>query len=93
MRIGFVGLGRMGAKMTERLLRGGHEIAVYDKNTDGVKEIQKSQCPDFSNARSANAEKAHCPQAPTLLVLWLPLTAIAYRNHPPRPVISYVSPF
>jgi 6-phosphogluconate dehydrogenase len=41
MRIGFVGLGKMGAKMTERLLRGGHEIAVYDKSTDGAKNMQE----------------------------------------------------
>jgi 6-phosphogluconate dehydrogenase len=41
MKIGFVGLGKMGAKMTERLLRGGHEIAVYDKNSDGVKGMEK----------------------------------------------------
>ncbi len=41
MRIGFVGLGKMGAKMTERLLRGGHEIAVYDKSTDNAKSTQE----------------------------------------------------
>jgi 6-phosphogluconate dehydrogenase len=30
MEIGIVGLGRMGANMTERLRRGGHEVLGYD---------------------------------------------------------------
>jgi 6-phosphogluconate dehydrogenase len=30
MELGMIGLGRMGANMTERLLRAGHRVAVYD---------------------------------------------------------------
>ena len=30
MRIAMVGLGKMGANMTERLLGAGHEVVVYD---------------------------------------------------------------
>lgn len=30
MKIGMVGLGKMGANMTERLLRGGHEVVAFD---------------------------------------------------------------
>ena len=36
MRIGMVGLGRMGANMTTRLLRGGHEVVVYDRDPAAV---------------------------------------------------------
>jgi 6-phosphogluconate dehydrogenase len=32
MQIGFVGLGRMGGNMVERLRRGGHEVVGYDRN-------------------------------------------------------------
>jgi 6-phosphogluconate dehydrogenase len=32
MQIGFVGLGRMGGNMVERLRRGGHEVTGYDHN-------------------------------------------------------------
>ncbi|HYW50225.1 MAG TPA: decarboxylating 6-phosphogluconate dehydrogenase [Gemmatimonadaceae bacterium] len=32
MQLGMVGLGRMGANMTTRLLRGGHAVAVFDQN-------------------------------------------------------------
>ncbi len=34
MKIGFVGLGKMGANMTERLLGGGHEVTAYDLSED-----------------------------------------------------------
>jgi 6-phosphogluconate dehydrogenase len=37
MRIGMVGLGKMGANMTTRLLRGGHEVVVYDRSADAVR--------------------------------------------------------
>jgi 6-phosphogluconate dehydrogenase len=32
MQLGMIGLGRMGGNMTERLLRGGHEVVVYDRD-------------------------------------------------------------
>jgi 6-phosphogluconate dehydrogenase len=37
MDIGMVGLGRMGANMTQRLLNGGHRVVVADLNADAVK--------------------------------------------------------
>ena len=36
MKIGMVGLGKMGANMTTRLLRGGHAVVVYDQSADAV---------------------------------------------------------
>ncbi len=36
MDIGMVGLGRMGANMTQRLLDGGHRVVVADLNADAV---------------------------------------------------------
>ncbi len=39
MRLGMVGLGRMGANMTRRLMRGGHEVVVTDLNPENVKSI------------------------------------------------------
>jgi 6-phosphogluconate dehydrogenase len=37
MEIGMIGLGRMGANMTQRLLSGGHRVVVTDLNPDAVK--------------------------------------------------------
>jgi 6-phosphogluconate dehydrogenase len=39
MRIGFIGLGRMGANMVRRLLRDGHEIVAYNRTAEKTKEI------------------------------------------------------
>ena len=39
MRIGMVGLGRMGANMVRRLLKGGHEIVAFDNSADAVKAL------------------------------------------------------
>ena len=40
MRIGFIGLGRMGANMVRRLIRDGHEIVVYNRTPEKTKEIE-----------------------------------------------------
>jgi len=39
MRIGFIGLGRMGANMVRRLLRDGHEIVAYNRTAEKTHEI------------------------------------------------------
>src|SRR3954452_1560354 len=39
MRIGFVGLGRMGANMVRRLVRDGHEVVAYNRTPEKTKEI------------------------------------------------------
>lgn len=36
MRLGMIGLGRMGANLVRRLVDGGHECVVYDHNTEAV---------------------------------------------------------
>jgi 6-phosphogluconate dehydrogenase len=36
MQLGMIGLGRMGANMVRRLLRGGHDCVVFDANTANV---------------------------------------------------------
>ncbi|PSJ56031.1 phosphogluconate dehydrogenase (NAD(+)-dependent, decarboxylating) [Kumtagia ephedrae] len=41
MQIGMMGLGRMGANMVRRLMRGGHECVVYDINPASVADLVK----------------------------------------------------
>lgn len=36
MQLGMIGLGRMGGNMTERLLRDGHQVIVYDRSADAI---------------------------------------------------------
>ncbi len=39
MQLGMIGLGRMGANMVRRLMRGRHECVVWDVNPDNVKQL------------------------------------------------------
>ena len=39
MQLGMIGLGRMGANMTRRLMRGGHQLVVSDLSPDAVKQL------------------------------------------------------
>ncbi|MCB2413048.1 decarboxylating 6-phosphogluconate dehydrogenase [Demequina sp. TTPB684] len=56
MRIGMVGLGRMGAGLTRRLLADGHEVAVNDVNADAVDGLAaEGAIPVYSVAEFATA--------------------------------------
>jgi 6-phosphogluconate dehydrogenase len=39
MQIGMIGLGRMGANMVRRLIRGGHHAVVYDRSAESVAKL------------------------------------------------------
>ena len=39
MQLGMIGLGRMGANMARRLMRGGHQCAVWDQNPANVDKL------------------------------------------------------
>ncbi len=41
MQVGMIGLGRMGANMVRRLIRGGHECVVHDLSADAVHALDK----------------------------------------------------
>ena len=41
MKIGLIGLGRMGANIVRRLLRGGHEVVVYNRSPEPVEALAK----------------------------------------------------
>jgi 6-phosphogluconate dehydrogenase len=39
MQLGMIGLGRMGANLTRRLMRDGHRVVAWDRNPDVVKSL------------------------------------------------------
>ena len=41
MRLAMIGLGKMGGNMSERLLRGGHEVVAYDRSQDVVQRSRR----------------------------------------------------
>jgi 6-phosphogluconate dehydrogenase len=49
MQLGFVGLGKMGANMVERLLKGGHQLVVTNRGEDPIKEAVKKGAVGAAN--------------------------------------------
>ena len=39
MQLGMIGLGRMGANMVRRLLKGGHQCVVFDRSPKAVDDL------------------------------------------------------
>ena len=39
MELGMIGLGKMGAFMTERLVRGGHRVVGFDRDAAAVQRV------------------------------------------------------
>ncbi|MEP6768968.1 MAG: NAD(P)-binding domain-containing protein, partial [Acidobacteriota bacterium] len=40
MKLGFVGLGKMGGNMVQRLLRDGHEVVAFARSAESVREAE-----------------------------------------------------
>src|SRR5262245_50605522 len=43
MQLGMIGLGRMGANMVRRLIRGGHQCVVFDRSAQTVQELTQEK--------------------------------------------------
>src|SRR6266851_4344485 len=55
MRVGFIGLGRMGDVMARRLLNAGHEVGVYNRTAAKTKPLlELGAKPTASIAEAAN---------------------------------------
>ena len=62
MRIGFIGLGRMGANMVRRLVRDGHEIVAYNRTPEKTKEIAGEGAIAVVLDRGAGREAREAPR-------------------------------
>jgi 6-phosphogluconate dehydrogenase len=56
MKLGMIGLGKMGGNMTERLLRGGHKVVVFDRGPDKVQHYSGLGAEGASDAASLVAK-------------------------------------
>jgi 6-phosphogluconate dehydrogenase len=72
MQLGMVGLGKMGANMTLRLLRGGHDIVVFDVDPEAVERSAK----DGARPASTLAELVAQLSSPRAVWLMVPAGAI-----------------
>jgi len=67
MQLGMVGLGRMGANMVRRLLKGGHRAVVFDMSPKAVDELVQAKAEGSSSLRDLVA-KIEKPRAVWLMV-------------------------
>ena len=51
MQLGMIGLGRMGANMVRRLLKGGHQCVVFDMSPKAVNELVQEKAEGSSSIR------------------------------------------
>src|SRR5438309_5635648 len=69
MRLGMVGLGKMGANMARRLMRGGHEVVVTDLSADAVKGMASE------GAIASSSLEDFCSKLGSPRVAWLMVPA------------------
>ena len=69
MELGMIGLGRMGANMVRRLMRGGHRCAAYDRSAEAVSAISKE------GAIGAHSQQELINALATPRVIWLMVPA------------------
>ena len=69
MRLGMIGLGRMGANMVRRLMRGGHACVVYDQGPDAIQALAKEGAVASSSLQDL-VSKLDAPR-----VVWMMLPA------------------
>jgi 6-phosphogluconate dehydrogenase len=67
MQIGMIGLGRMGANMVRRLLRGGHQCVVNDRNPEAVQALVKEGAVAAPSLQDF-IEKLDAPRAIWLMI-------------------------
>ena len=73
MQIGMIGLGRMGANMVRRWIRGGHEVVVSDLNQDTVKKMVSE---DKAVGSTSLADMVGKLKAPRTVWMMVPAAAV-----------------
>lgn len=72
MQIGMIGLGRMGANMVRRLLKGGHECVVYDRSPKAVEDLKRESAIGAVDLKDLISKIAK----PRVLWLMVPAAAV-----------------
>jgi 6-phosphogluconate dehydrogenase len=67
MQLGMIGLGRMGANMVRRLVKGGHRSVVFDMSAKAVEELAKEGATASADLRDF-VKKLESPRAIWLMV-------------------------
>ena len=68
MRIGMIGLGKMGANMTERLLKGGHEVVAFDLRAEARAGGRGAKGAEAATTLEERGRQADPPRAAWVMV-------------------------
>jgi 6-phosphogluconate dehydrogenase len=58
MRIGLIGLGKMGSHMVPRLVQRDHQVVAYDLDKDAVREAERKGAEGAGSLVASRAEMA-----------------------------------
>jgi 6-phosphogluconate dehydrogenase len=86
MKIGVIGLGRMGANIVRRLIRGGHEVVVHNRSPEPVQELAKEGAiasTDLPDMRAKLGESA---------IYWVMLPAGAVTDETIDEITGFAKP-
>jgi len=72
MQLGMIGLGRMGASMVRRLIKGGHKCVVFDRSPQAVKDLAK----DKATGAASPADLVKKLAKPRAIWLMVPAAAV-----------------
>jgi 6-phosphogluconate dehydrogenase len=72
MQVGMIGLGRMGANMVRRLMRGGHDCVVHDRSEDAIAGLESEGA---TGARSLD-ELVQKMEAPRSICIMVPAAVV-----------------
>jgi 6-phosphogluconate dehydrogenase len=67
VQLGMIGLGRMGANMVRRLIKGGHQCVVFDRSPEAVKDLAKDNATGAASLADFT-RKVNQPRAVWLMV-------------------------
>lgn len=69
MKLGMIGLGRMGANMVERLLRGNHQVVGFDRDTEATHRVMEK------GAEGADSLEALVKRLADPRIIWMMVPA------------------
>ncbi len=84
MQLGMIGLGRMGANMVRRLMRGGHDCVVYDVDPEAVKQLSQAGATGASSLDDLADQLAK----PRALWMMLPVAFVDETIHSLVPLLE-----
>ncbi len=78
MRLGFIGLGKMGSRMVMKLLSEGHEVVAWNRSSEKVDALKAQVKPNWKLESAQNVEelvKNSVDDRPGPTIIWLMLPA------------------